>query len=164
MLFYSGTDRSLIEVEMGSMLLPGNEGSSQNRDNKLENKQNYFRSLTKNLFSTSPFFRHALVGLYVSSSLDSHIFAVTREHQAHRTQPYIFGRKHLCFGLCALDGPLQDEVNANKLAVGKAIELFLSRVSVTISRSYACNSKGIPLSRVFLFMICIIFGCRAILV
>ena len=26
MLFYSGTDRSLIEVEMESMLLPGNEG------------------------------------------------------------------------------------------------------------------------------------------
>ena len=38
----------------------------------------YFRSLTKNLFSTSPFFRHALVGLCVSSSLDSHILTVTR--------------------------------------------------------------------------------------
>ena len=49
-LFYSGTDKSLIEVEMGSMLLPGNEGSSENRDNKLENKQNYFCSLTENLF------------------------------------------------------------------------------------------------------------------
>ena len=63
---------------MGSMFPPGNEGCSENRDYKLENKQNYFRSLTENLFSTSPFFRHALVGLCVSSSLDSHILAVTR--------------------------------------------------------------------------------------
>ena len=37
--------------------------------------QNYFCSLT--LFSTSPFFRRALVGLCVFSSLDSHILAVT---------------------------------------------------------------------------------------
>ena len=66
------------KVEMGSMFPPGNEGCSGNRDYKLENKQNYFRSLTENLFSTSPFFRHALVGLCVSSSLDSHILAVTR--------------------------------------------------------------------------------------
>ena len=55
-------------------------------------------------------------------------------------------------------------MNANKLAAGRAIRFFLSGVSVTIGRSYACDSKGIPLSRVFLFMICIIFGCRAILV
>ena len=55
-------------------------------------------------------------------------------------------------------------MNANKLAAGRAIRLFLSGVSVTIGRSYACDSKGIPLSRVFLFMICKIFGCRAILV
>ena len=55
-------------------------------------------------------------------------------------------------------------MNANKLAGGKAIRFFLSGVSVTIGRSYACDSKGIPLSRVFLFMICKIFGCRAILV
>ena len=40
--------------------------------------QNYFCSLTENLFSTSPFFRRALVGLCVFSSLDSHILAVTR--------------------------------------------------------------------------------------
>ena len=40
--------------------------------------QSYFRSLTENLFSTSPFFRHALVGLCVSSSLDSHILTITR--------------------------------------------------------------------------------------
>ena len=39
--------------------------------------QNYFCSLTVNLFSTSPFFRRALVGLCVFSSLDSHILAVT---------------------------------------------------------------------------------------
>ena len=89
-LFYSGTDKSLIEVEMGSMLLPGNEGSSENRDNKLENKQNYFCSLTENLFSTSPFFRHALVGLYVSSSLDSHIFAVTRTPSTQHTAIYLW--------------------------------------------------------------------------
>ena len=89
-LFYSGTDRSLIEVEMGSMLLPGNEGSSENRDNKLENKQNYFRSLTENLFSTSPFFRHALVGLYVSLLLDSHIFAVTRTPSTQHTATYLW--------------------------------------------------------------------------
>ena len=55
-------------------------------------------------------------------------------------------------------------MNANKLAAEKAIRFFLSGMSVTIGRSYACDSKGIPLSRVFLFMICIIFGCRAILV
>ena len=88
-LFYPGTDKSLIEVEIGSMLLPGNEGSSENRDNKLENKQNYFRSLTEN-FSTSPFFRYALVGLYVSSSLDSHIFAVTRTPSTQHTAIYLW--------------------------------------------------------------------------
>ena len=41
-------------------------------------------------------------------------------------------------------------MNANKLAAGKAIQFFLSGVSVTIGRSYACNSKGIPLSRIFI--------------
>ena len=59
------------------MFPPGNEGCSENPDNKLENKQNYFRSFTEDLFSTSSFFRYALVGLKVSSSLDSHILTVT---------------------------------------------------------------------------------------
>ena len=63
---------------MGSMFPPGNEGCSGNRDYKMENKQNYFCLLTEDLFLTSPFFRHALVGLCVSSTLDSHILAVTR--------------------------------------------------------------------------------------
>ena len=54
--------------------------------------QSYFRSLTENLFSTSPFFRHALVGLCESSSLDSHVLTITRTpgvllwHQLQRTQ------------------------------------------------------------------------------
>ena len=63
---------------MGSMFPPGNEGCSENRDYKMENKQNYLRSLTENFFSTSPFFRHALVGICESSSLDSHILTVTQ--------------------------------------------------------------------------------------
>ena len=40
--------------------------------------QTYFRSLTEYLFSYSLFFRHALVGLCESSSLDSHILTITR--------------------------------------------------------------------------------------
>ena len=41
-------------------------------------------------------------------------------------------------------------MNANKLAAGRAIRFFLSGVSVTIGRSYACDSKGIPHSRIFI--------------
>ena len=63
---------------MRSIFLPGNERYSENPDNKLENKQNYFRSLTEDLFPSSSFFRYALVGLSVSSSLDSHILTVTQ--------------------------------------------------------------------------------------
>ena len=37
-IIYSGTDRSLIQVEMGSIFPPGNEGYSKNRDNTLANK------------------------------------------------------------------------------------------------------------------------------
>ena len=46
-------------------------------------------------------------------------------------------------------------MDANKLVAGKAIE---SGVSVTLA-----IVRGFPIL-VFLFMICIIFGCRAILV
>ena len=35
---------------MGSMFPPGNEGCSGNRDYKMENKQNYFCSLTEDFF------------------------------------------------------------------------------------------------------------------
>ena len=49
-------------------------------------------------------------------------------------------------------------MDANKLVAGKAIEFFSSGVSVTLA-----IVRGFPIL-VFLFMICIIFGCRPILV
>ena len=49
-------------------------------------------------------------------------------------------------------------MDANKLVAGKAIEFFSFGVSVTLA-----IVRGFPIL-VFLFMICIIFGCRAILV